>query len=255
MEDANHEVTLNLNEFPGEGLYLLFPDGGRMDFVRRKIDTLAEEYWADPGKIPEEIKRQADFMPCHHCPHHDEVVLCLGLRPLLPYVESVDRYASCDKVTAVFRGNGSNVLHVCHTNMQNALKYLSILSMMHYCEMGDRYRQYFAGVIPLMSAKEMSARIYANIYLHNNGDSGKITSEIASLRAEVLGSSVCLVKRLNMICKKDALINAFINTSAIVESLDFRRFDKSPEDGGPGEEAGAAGEAREAAQAQGTTDK
>lgn len=222
MENTGAFLNLKWDEFQREGLYLIFPDGSRLSMVKAEIERLAQEYWRDPEKISEEIKKTKEFQPCGHCPHYGEDVLCKALTPMLPYVDHVDKYMSYDKVTAVFREADASALHVSHTTMQQALKYMSFLSLLYYCEMGDRYQCYLKGVIPIMAGQAVAARIYSNMYLIHKGDDVVIEKMIVGFRKEVLESTRCLVKRLRLICKNDAFINAFVNTQVIMDALNFK---------------------------------
>lgn len=221
---VDHSFLIDPALFQKEGLYLVFDDGTRVEFIKDQIESLAEEYWNDPEKIPPEVKKTLAFQPCDHCPQHGNDVLCKALRPLLPYVESVDRYMSYDEVTAVFRQKNPDRLHVSRTTTQEALVYLSILCMLHYCEMSERYKDYIRDVRPLMDGEEICRRIYSNIYLIHEGNEEKMASVIPEFKREVFESAECLADRLGMICSRDAFVNAFVNANAVVNLLDFDRF-------------------------------
>jgi hypothetical protein len=220
MENQKMTISLNLDEFIEEGLYLIFSDSFRIEMTKKKIESLANEYWTDPDKIPDSLKRIIEFQPCDHCPEKGNDVLCNALKPILPFIESVDRYMSFDQTTAIYRGNDPSVIHVSHTTMQQALRYLSVLSLVGYCEMGDRYKKYFSDINPLMKSKLIASRLYSNIYLENEGNQDLISSVITDLKNEVRESIKCLMNRLRFVCKNDAFLNAYVNTQIIMDTLD-----------------------------------
>ena len=225
MSAPKEILNLKLDEFDKQGLYLIFPDSTRVDLVTENIEHMAERYWSDPSKISPEIKKAAEFQPCKHCPNYGKDVLCKALTPLLPYIDSLDKYMSYANVTAVFRGKDSQLLHVSQTTLQRALCFLPILSMIFYCEMSERYSKYFTDIMPLMDIRSISSRIYSNIYIKNKGDQAAISSIITQLKSEVTESTHCLLKRLRMICKRDAFANAFVHTHLIFDCLDSNKKD------------------------------
>ena len=206
-------------DFSREGLYLFFTDGQCVRIVRDEIEKLSEEYWQDPHKIHPLIKELPEFLPCGHCPHYGEQVFCIALRPILPYLNSVDQYMSYDRVTAVFSAGGTGEVSVSETSTQQALKYVAILSLIFYCEMGERYRGYFADVNPLMSPDEISTILHRNIRRRKADHPADLTQEMATFEKEVMESAQCLTKRLRLICRNDAFINAFSNAQLALQML------------------------------------
>ncbi len=114
--------------------------------------------------IPPDIKEADEFQRCSICPERRQTGLCGALRPVLPFLEHVDKYASFDKVTAVYRVKGQEVLNVAATTMQIALSYVVLLTLMYYCLNGREYWRYYFGVVPLAGAETVVARVYLNIY-------------------------------------------------------------------------------------------
>ncbi|MBZ0167205.1 MAG: hypothetical protein K8I00_10405, partial [Candidatus Omnitrophica bacterium] len=152
-------------------------------------------------------------------PHHGEDVLCLALKPILPYLENVDQYMSYDRCVAVFSAGDGSATTVQETSTQQALRYVAILSMIHYCEMGGRYRKYFAGVHPMMETNEISRVLFDNLK-EDCAATGKDMEETAThFEHEVLESTVCLTKRLKLMCQNDAFVNAFINAQTAIKFL------------------------------------
>ncbi|MFA5060155.1 MAG: hypothetical protein WC676_05960 [Candidatus Omnitrophota bacterium] len=206
-------------DFTKEGLYLLFPDGQKVKIVRDEIEALSEEFWQDPKKIHPNIKEMPEFQPCGHCPHHGEDILCLALRPILPYLKNVDRYMSYQEVTAVFSAGDASNVKVSKTTTQQALKYVAILSLIYYCEMGNRYCGFLKDISPLTPPKEMADHLLSNIKEIYGEDKAKINEEIAKFQKEVLESAQCLTKRLRLICENDAFLNAFVNAQTALDFL------------------------------------
>jgi hypothetical protein len=225
MTPPPEALVLDNAHFPDEGLYLIFPDSKRLALIKKTIEAIADDYWTNPDKISPALKAAIEFQPCAHCPQHGKDVLCKALRPLLPYVQAVDQYVSYDKITAVYRGEDPDLFYVSHTTMQNAVKYLAILSLGHYCEMSERYSPYFKGVIPIIEQRELVSKIYSNIFVLNNGDARIISRVIADFKREMLESTRCLIKRLKFICKNDAFINAFVNANLLADMLEFESRD------------------------------
>ena len=211
-------VNLRLGDYEQKGLYLIFPDSTRLVLTRENIERVTEEYWKNPSKIPLQIKKTSDFKLCPICPFKGEG-LCFAIRPILPFLEAVDKYVSYDEVTAVYKGDEKQVYHISDTTMQDALKYVSILSLTRYCQTGRKYWRYFFGVIPLMGAQGMAVRLYLNIYWLHKGKIKEIKNFISKFDEEMKTTSENQVKRLNLICKNDAFMNAFIATQITTEFL------------------------------------
>ena len=78
------------------------------------------------------MRKAIDFQKCYFCPHKNQEDICDSIRPMLPFLDVVDQYMSYDKVIAVYKGNEDRLVHVKETTMQDALKYVSILSLLRY---------------------------------------------------------------------------------------------------------------------------
>jgi hypothetical protein len=109
--------------------------------------------------------------------------------------------------------------------MQEALQFVAIFSLMYYCEVGKQYWKYFLGIHPLLSPEEMIARIHLNVYWDGKGDKQKVDEILRSFADEITCTCRCQVKRLGLICKDDALMNAFVNTQIQIELLAMARDD------------------------------
>jgi hypothetical protein len=217
MEDRI--LNLRLSDFEKEGLYLLFPDSTRLDLTKENIEQVTDRYWQDLTKIPQEMRKAVDFQKCYFCPHKKEEDICDSIRPMLPFLDIVDKYMSYDEVIAVYKGNEDRFVHVKATTMQDALRYVSILSLLRYNLVLQKYWKYYYGIIPIMGGREVAARVYLNMYWFHKGDLEEIQKIIKRFGEELRVSSTNQVKRLNLVCKNDAFVNAFVNTELVTQFL------------------------------------
>lgn len=176
MEDRL--LDLRLSDFEKEGLYLLFPDSTKLELTKESIEQVTDRYWKDPMKIPEDKKKAIDFQKCYFCPHKNEEDICDSIRPMLPFLDIVDKYVSYDKVIAVYKGNEEKLVHVRATTMQDALKYVSILSLLRYNLVLQKYWKYYYGIIPIMGGREVATRVYLNMYWLHKGNLEEIKEMI-----------------------------------------------------------------------------
>jgi len=212
-------VNLRLSDYKKEGLYLLFPDSTRLDLTKENIERTTEEFWKDPSKITPEVKRAIAFQKCPFCPRKGKKDICDALRPIVPFLEHIDKYVSFNKVLAVYKEKDGEILHVADTTMQTALRYVSILGLLFYHQMGIRYWKYYYGIIPLEDSKEAAIKIYLNMYWYHKGNRGEIDKIIAKFNEELRITSQNQVKRLGLICKNDAFVNAIVTTHIATEFL------------------------------------
>jgi hypothetical protein len=217
MEDRI--LDLRLSDFEKEGLYLLFPDSTRLELTKENIEKVTDRYWQDPTKIPEDKRKAIDFQKCYFCPHKNKEDICDSIRPMLPFLDIVDQYVSYDKIIAVYKGSEDKLVHVKATTMQDALKYVSILSLLRYNLVLQKYWRYYYGIIPIMSGREVATRVYLNMYWLHQGNLEEIKEMINRFGEELRVSSTNQVKRLNLVCKNDAFVNAFVNTQLVTQFL------------------------------------
>jgi len=214
-------MTLDVKGLAGRfdepGLFLLFDDGRELLLTRRVVDAYKQRYLTDPSLLPAPFRTAAEYRPCAVCPSRDTAVICHSIPTVFPFLEDLDRYISYDRVTVVFRAepgghdNGDEILHLTRTTMQRALQYVAILSLIYYCGVGRKYFKYFTGVIPFMDPELIAERIYTNLYLDLRGDERAINELIARMRYEVDFTVRCQLKRLELLCRNDAFMNAFAN--------------------------------------------
>jgi hypothetical protein len=212
-------VNLRMSDFEKEGLYLLFPDSTKLELTKENIGKVTQTYWQDFTKIPEDKRKAAEFQKCYFCPHRDKEDICDSIRPVLPFLDIVDNYVSYDEVIAAYKGNEDKLIHIRATTMQDALKYVSTLSLLRYNLVLQKYWRYYYGVIPIMSGKEIATRVYLNMYWLHKGNAEEIKETIKRFGEELRVSSANQVKRLNLVCKNDAFMNAFVNTQLVTQFL------------------------------------
>lgn len=205
--------------FAEPGIYLLWPDGNRLALTRRFIESWTETMLNDPLRIPQEVRAATTYKPCDICPERDKATICHAIMPPLPFTGDIDRYMSYDSVTAIYRDEADNVINVVETTMQEALKFIAILSLTQYCEVGKKYGMYFLGVNPLMPPPDIAAAVYRHIFLAAGGDMAQVSKIIQTMRDEILLVTRCQMERLRLICANDAFLNAFVSTYNITELL------------------------------------
>jgi hypothetical protein len=221
----NKILQLNLNNYEQKGLYLLFEDSTLLSLTENEIATVSKKYWADTTRIPSEVREAADFGLCQICPEKGKKGICFALHPVLPFLDVVDKYASYDKVTAVYKGNDKDLMYVSDTTLAHALQYISVLSLMYYCRTGRKYWRYYYGVNPLMGVRATKNRLYLNIYWLHKGNLEKINKFISEFKKEIRVTSESQARRMRMLCKNDAFTNAFANIHIATEILSFNMED------------------------------
>jgi hypothetical protein len=217
MEDRI--LDLRLSDFEKEGLYLLLPDSTMLELTKENIEKVTDRYWQDLTKIPEDKRKAIEFQKCYFCPHKNKEDICDSIRPMLPFLDIVDQYVSYDKIIAVYKGSEDKLVHVKATTMQDALKYVSILSLLRYNLVLQKYWRYYYGIIPIMGGREVATRVYLNMYWLHKGNVEEIKEMIKRFGEELRVSSTNQVKRLNLVCKNDAFVNAFVNTQLVTQFL------------------------------------
>lgn len=211
--------NFDISSFPAPGLYLLFSDGNRIDLTHKKVEEATQAVLADPNAIPKHVRAATDYKPCDICPERDSAVICHAIMPTIPFFDDIDRYMSYDEVTAVYRENESETIIISETKMSEALKFIAILGLTDYCEVGHKYLKYFDGVNPMMPADEIGKAVFKNILFELHGHIERMQQAIHVMSDELLHTAKCQVARLNLICKRDAFVNAYVNTDLITSFL------------------------------------
>lgn len=194
-----------------ESLLLTFSDGTDLFLNREQIERATARYWDEPGKIPPQVRAAIDFQRCAKCPMANDEKICDALRPILPLLDHLERFDSTDPVQVVYLGAEPGVSTVAHTTMPTALSYVSLMSLIHYCQAGRKYRRYYLGITPLFSPAAVANRLYLNIYWLHRGDPVEVKRVTEEFGRRMLSLSQNQVKRLNLICQNDVFKNAFVN--------------------------------------------
>jgi len=226
LAEEKKTITLELSRYKQPGLYLILEDSTELLLTREHIEEVTEEMWADPQKIPLSAKEAVEFQRCGFCPLKGKNDFCDALRPTLPLLDIVDKYNSFDEVTAIYKGDDEELCHVSHTTMQRALRYISNLSLMAYCQIGRKYWKYFIGIIPIMDTQETANRLYLNIFWAHEGNKEAVDQIISKMSEEITITSQNKAARLRLICDNDAFLNAFVLTHMLTDIL-FENKDRN----------------------------
>ena len=218
-------MEIRVGEFKQSGLYLLFSGGKRIVLTREKIEAFAQSFESNLDQIPAEVRGAVAFKACPVCPEKDRAKFCHALPATLAFFDELKGLNSFDHVGAVYKGREQVLVLVPETTMQEALQFVVIFGLMYYCEVGKKYWKYFLGIHPLLRGEEMVARIHLNIYWDCKGDKRKIDEVLRSFSNDITCICRCQVERLGLICKDDALMNAFVNTQAQIELLAMTKGD------------------------------
>ena len=210
---------MRIGDYEKPGLYLNFKNSTQLALTCENIDKITDAYWADPKKIPLDVKNALDFKRCDFCPLKDKDDFCDALRPTLPLLSIIDKYKSFDEVTAIYKEDDIGLCHVTQTTMQRAIRYISNLSLMEHCRRGRRYHKYFHGIIPIEGTEDIVNRLYLNIYWIHRGDEEAIDNLISQFKEDMTMATKNQMKRLRLICKNDSFLNAFVLTHLVTDLL------------------------------------
>jgi hypothetical protein len=220
MGNGQEAINLQPGDYEQEGLYIILEDSKPLALTRNNIEQTAKKFWEDPGKISSKVKAAAEFQRCDFCPLKKTGGLCDAIRPTFPFLDALDKYLSHDQVTAVYKDDKGGFC-VNRTTMQKALRYLSVLSLVYYCQVTRKYWKHFWGIMPLMEAQEVAARLYLNFLYLSDGSKRGADKSISRFKEEITITSRNQVKRMNLVCDNDAFMNAFVNTQIIADILSF----------------------------------
>ncbi len=210
-------MEIKFEDCKKDGMYL-FSDGNCIDFSKERIKALGDEYWSDTNKLPEHIRENDDFKTCTVCPYRGQKVFCTAMKPLLPFLEQMDIFKSHDAVAVVYVRNGQ-IRYIPAATMQHALKYVTNMALLEYCEDAKAYHKYFRGIDPFMNTEEAGCRLFMNIFWLQNGDRAKVGEILKEMHRTILVTAKSCVKRLNLICQNDAFMNAFILSEGLLAAL------------------------------------
>ncbi len=214
-------IQLEPSRYATSGLYLTFADGRTVVLTHAKIEERSLALLADPAKVPPRIHEAEAFELCTICPKRGSGDTCHAIRPILAVWEHFDDHESFEPVVAVYRGADRPRLVAVETTLQRALQYVSILSLLYYCEMGKNYWRYFAGVHPLMDTEEVVVRVYLNMFWASGGDLAKTRALVTKFNEEITVTTNCQMERIRLFCHQDSFLNALILTQLASEFMAF----------------------------------
>lgn len=214
-------MEIDFTKYKDKGIYIICEDKTEIDLTRDNITEKTRSFWSDPDKLPDGVKSAAGFKRCSICPKRDDPEFCDALRPVIPFLDVVGKYVSVDKVTAIYVGEDSNLYNIADTTMQYALQYVTILGLVDYCALGGKYKRYYYGIMPLDSGDEVAKRLFLNIFWFLDGNKDEVKKEITRFNDELRIIASNQVRRLGLICSKDAFNNAFIDMHVATDILNF----------------------------------
>ena len=226
MTEQDPTRAVRFDEYQQTGLYLILKDSTQLILTRENIEKVASEYWANPDKIHSNVKEDGEFQRCSFCPMEGKRDLCDGLRPVLPLLDVVDKFVSFDEVTAIYKPDEQGLLHVSNTTMAEGLRYVCLLSLMHYCKTGRKYWKYYFGTIPVSGSTEFANRLYLNIHWIYDGNKESIDKAISEFCEQVTVTTKNQVARLQLICENDVFLNAFTSVLTTTQLLDMTKDKK-----------------------------
>ena len=206
-------------QFSEPGLYIVMPDGEKLILTREVIEQRTQDLLDDPQALPEKVRAATEYQPCDICPERETAQICHAILTTLPFQDEIDRYMSYDRVTALFREEDADMLIIRETSMQEALQYISILSLVFYCEVGRKYFKFFKGVNPLMPQLQIADAVFRNMYLACEGNLTILSDTLQVMQSELLQTTQCQVNRLRLISQRDAFLNAFVATQSTTELM------------------------------------
>lgn len=209
----------DLTELTQPGLYLRFPDGESLALTSESIENRARALLSDPKRIPVHVREAEAFQLCSICPKRGSGDTCHAIRPVMAVWEGFDRFASHDRVTAVYRSGADGTVVSADTTVERALQYVSVLSLLYYCEVGKKYWPYFYGVHPLMATEDIVVRVYLNMFWACGGDHARTHALIEAFHDEISTTTRCQMERVRLFCQNDSLLNALTLTQLASEFL------------------------------------
>jgi hypothetical protein len=213
-------MTIDVAVYPEEGMYLHCHDGTFFDFSVTNIARLATALWNDPSRLSPEIKHDELFKTCAVCPFRGQDVLCSAIKPLLPFLENVERFKSFDRVTIVYRNPQGVVSSQC-VDMQTALQYLTDMSVFQYCEDMKGYKAYFLGVTPMRSTQDNVQTLLLNVFWKTKGNRQAAKQVMVELENAINIVTRNCFHRVHLMCRSDAFKNAYVKTHIIAELISF----------------------------------
>jgi hypothetical protein len=221
-------IQSQFESFGQPGLYLLFDDGLLLTLTREVICQIKRLALEDLSIIPSSVRANPNYAPCPVCPKSQSALICHCIPTIFPLIEHADRFLTNEDVTVIFRpercesSEDTAILHTSRTTAQTALQYVSILNIIHYCEVGRTYFKYFAGITPFTEPLVIAERVYLSIYWNLGGDLQAVNALIAKMRHEFDITAQCQMDRLRLFCTNTAFLDAVVVTHLSTQFLDGR---------------------------------
>jgi hypothetical protein len=201
------------------GLYLQVPSGETWALTTDNIEACSRAIFADPSKLPEAVQQAEMFQVCTICPKRGAGEACHAIRPILAVWDRFEGYTSFDPVRAEYRSRSGDVVVSTDTTMQRALQFVSVMSLLYYCEVGKKYWKHFYGVHPLMPIDDLVTRVYLNMFWACGGNTTATQALINTFHEEISTTTRCQMERIRLFCHNDVLLNALILTQLASQFL------------------------------------
>jgi hypothetical protein len=209
-----------------EGLYLFFPDGRHVDLSRARLHAESVRLEDELGKNPDRNYVELVYRRCDACPKKAVRGFCV--QPFLPVIAELGEYDSFAPVRAMYKPpNGAYVI-VAETTLQEALKYVTLLSFTDYCETGLMYKDLFHGVNPLTSTMEIVRTVHRELFWNLAGDAVRMKARLAEMRSVMEGIVPNLMEKVRRMIPNDALANAVHKIHIISEFLETIYDERPP---------------------------
>lgn len=205
-------------------LHLFFENGEKITFSPEQILDRAKSAWQSPELFPDEIKGAVEMEACDVCPLKGSVDLCHAIFPILHFLDAFEQHPSYERVTIAMINGETKAVQIQETSVQEALQPISILSLTSYCEVGHKYHELFYGVDPFLSPDEFVIRLAMNAFWLAQGNRELATERLKKLFEELEVTIHCQLKRISLITKGDAFLNAFVRMNILTKRLYARGF-------------------------------
>jgi hypothetical protein len=214
----SQSMKIDVTAYPDEGMYIHCQDGTFFDFSLTNIARLSTALWNDPSRLSPEIRHDELFKTCAVCPFRGQDVLCSAIKPLLPFLENVERFKSVDRVIIVYR-DPKGIVSTQSADMQTALQYLTDMSVFQYCEDMKGYKEYFVGIRPMRSTQENVQTLLLNVFWRSRGSECEAKRVMGEIQNAIDIITRNCFRRLHLMCRSDAFKNAYVKTHIIGELI------------------------------------
>ena len=205
-------------------LHLFFQDGEKITFCPEKILEYSTNAWQNPELFPDDVKMAVELEACEVCPLKASVDLCHAIFPVLHFYRTFEDHPSHERVTIVMVNGETKAIQIQETALQEALQHISILSLTNYCEVGHKYHELFCGTHPFMAPNEFVTRLTMNAFWLARGNRERAEQKLKNLFDELDVTIHCQMKRIGLISKSDAFLNAFVRTHILTKLSHLRGF-------------------------------